>query len=143
MSSLSNYFEEALLNHIFRNTTWSRPATIYVALFTTSPSDDDSGVEVTTAGGTLYARQGIATGAGSAWDAPIVEGGGGYVCRNTADVVFPIAGANWGTIAAVGLYDGNTGSDNLLHWSLLTPNVVINTNDQFKILAGNLSAILR
>jgi hypothetical protein len=143
MSALSDFMEDALLKHIFRNTTWSRPASIYVALFTVAPSDSGGGTEVPTGGGTLYARQGLATGVGSVWDPPVVEGGGGYACKNTGDITFPVAGVAWGAIVAVALYDGNTGADNLMFWSLLTPNATIAAGDQFKILAGNLSAILR
>ncbi len=34
MSDMSNYLEDALANHVFRNTSLTSPTTVYVALFT-------------------------------------------------------------------------------------------------------------
>ena len=46
MSAMSDYLENALINHIFRNTDFTRPANIYVALFTAAPNDAGGGTEV-------------------------------------------------------------------------------------------------
>ena len=56
MSAISNYLENALLNATLRNTTYTSPATVYAALFTTDPTDDGSGTECTGSG---YARKAI------------------------------------------------------------------------------------
>ena len=34
MAALSDYLENALIAHLFRNTNYTRPANIYVALYT-------------------------------------------------------------------------------------------------------------
>jgi hypothetical protein len=43
MAALSDYLESGLLSHIFRNTAFSRPGTISIALTSGVPKDSDSG----------------------------------------------------------------------------------------------------
>ena len=129
MSDISNYLESALINHIFRNTDYTRPGTIYVALFTAAPSDAGGGTEVS---GGSYARQGIVTGASSAWDA---ESGGATANSNL--ITFPTATANWGTITHVALFDAVTGG-NMLFWSAITTNRTVDSGETFKMNAGDI-----
>ena len=142
MSQLSDYLENALLTHIFRNTDFSRPASAYVSLHTAALLDDGSGAEVS---GGSYARQGVATGAGSGWSAPASEGAGdsdGYYTENSADITFPTATADWGTVTHVGLWDAVSGGNLLFRGQLTTSKNVLN-GDTFKFPAGALHAILR
>ena len=53
MSEMSNYLENALVNAVLRNTSYTSPATVYLALYTSDPTDADAGTEVS---GTSYAR---------------------------------------------------------------------------------------
>lgn len=53
MSQLSNYLENKLIDHVLRNTAYTPPATVYLALYTTDPTDADSGTEVS-GGGTAF-----------------------------------------------------------------------------------------
>jgi hypothetical protein len=64
MAEMSNYLENALINATLRNTSYTPPTTVYVALFTSDPTDAGSGTEVSTAG-TSYARQSATFGAPS------------------------------------------------------------------------------
>lgn len=43
MAALSDYLESALLNHVFRNSTFSKPTNISIALTSNPPLDSDSG----------------------------------------------------------------------------------------------------
>ena len=52
--SFSNYLEDAVLNHVFGGSSYTAPTTLYVALFTSAPSDTGGGTEVS---GGAYARQ--------------------------------------------------------------------------------------
>jgi hypothetical protein len=135
MSALSDYTENALLNHVLRNQAMTSPTTVYVALFTADPTDADSGTEVPDVDGssnaTAYARQ------SAAFDVP-----SNGATANSADILFPEATADWGTITHVGIYDGNTGTDNLLFHGQLTSAKTIETGDQFKIAAGDLDVTL-
>ena len=42
MSAMSNYLENALVNATLRNTTYTSPATVYVGLYTSDPTDAGS-----------------------------------------------------------------------------------------------------
>jgi hypothetical protein len=125
--SVSDYYENKILDHMLRNQVFSPPTTIYVALYTASPSDSGGGTEVS---GGSYARQSATFNAAS----------GGSI-TNSADITFPQATANWGTIVSVGLFDAST-AGNLLWYGDLTQSKTVNNGDIFKISAGNLTVSL-
>jgi hypothetical protein len=81
----SNWLEESVLNHFFRNTSVAATAQAYIALYKTNPGESDSGAEVT---GGSYVRQPIA------FSAPSQVGGVGAI-SNTAAIAFPKATADW------------------------------------------------
>jgi hypothetical protein len=127
MAEISNYLENALVNATLRNTTYTSPATVYLALFTTDPTDADSGTECT---GTAYARQAITFGAPS-----------NGVTSNTAVIEFPQAGNSWGTISHIGIRDALT-VGNLLYHTPLDASKTIATGDVFRVAIGSLSVTL-
>lgn len=127
MAAMSNYLENALINATLRNTTYTSPATVYVALFTSDPTDAGSGTEVS---GGSYARQSATFAAPS----------NGAAATN-ADIQFPQATGNWGTITHFGIYDALT-TGNLLYHGQLTASKTIETGDVFKIATGNLTVTL-
>lgn len=127
--SFSDYLETKLLDHTFRNTAFTSPTTIYVALFTVAPTDAGGGTEVS---GNAYART----------SAAFTVSGTTTLATNSADVDFPTAsGGNWGTIVAVGLFDAST-SGNFLAWADLATDRTINDGDIFRIPAGDLDITL-
>ncbi|AIQ69532.1 phage tail fiber protein [Paenibacillus graminis] len=128
---VSNYLSTALLNMVFRNTAYTRPTTVYVALYTSNPTAADTGQEVT---GGAYVRQSVAFAAPAAV-------GGVQTVKNSADIVFPIATANWGLVTHVGIRDAATGG-NLLYFGELDNARTILTSDVFKFLASQLQATL-
>jgi hypothetical protein len=103
---------------------------IYIALYTTAPTDAGGGTEVS---GGAYARQQVDP-SDSNWSAPDNTGG---LTDNVNNITFPVATANWGTIVAVGIFDRASGG-NLLLWGNLAANKTINSGDQFIFPAGNL-----
>jgi hypothetical protein len=127
MSAISNYLEDALINATLRNTAYTSPTTVYVGLFTTDPTDAGSGTEVS---GGSYARTSATFAAPS----------NGSSSTN-ADVQFPQATGNWGTVTHFGLFDALT-SGNLLYHGALTASKTIETGDVFKIASGNLTVTL-
>ena len=129
MAEFSNYLENALINAVLRNTSYTSPATVYVSLYTSDPTDADSGTEVSTSG-TGYARTAVTMGAPS-------DG----VSTNSADVTFPTATASWGTVTHIGIHDAST-SGNLLFHTPLDTSKTIDSGDIFKITTGNLSVTL-
>ena len=127
MSEMSNYLENALINVTLRNTAFTAPAAIYVALFTSDPTDAGSGTQVT---GGSYARTAVTFAAPS-----------NGVSLSNADCTFPQATAAWGTVGWIGLYDAST-AGNLLYHTPLDASKTIDTGDIFKIASGSLSVTL-
>lgn len=127
MSEMSNYLENALINATLRGTTYTAPASVYVSLWTSDPTDAGTGTEVS---GGSYARQSITMGAPS-----------NGVSVNTADIVFPTATDSWGTVGWVGINDAST-SGNLLYHTALDASKTVSSGDIFKIVSGNLSVTL-
>ena len=127
MAEFSNFLEDALINAVLRNTTYTSPATVYVSLYTTDPTDADSGTEVS---GGSYART------SATFDAP-----SNGVTQNSADITFPTATGSWGTVSHIGIHDAST-SGNLLFHTALDTSKTIDTGDIFKITTGNLSVTL-
>jgi len=127
MSELSNYLENALINATLRATTYTSPATVYVALFTTDPTDANSGTEVS---GGSYARTAVTFAAPS-----------NGVTTNSADVTFPTCTLAWGVVSHIGIYDAST-SGNLLYHTPLDASKTVDAADIFKISSGSLSVTL-
>lgn len=127
MAEFSNYLENALINAVLRNTTYTSPATVYVGLYTSDPTDANIGTEVS---GNAYARQAVT------FDAP-----SNGVTQNSAAVEFPQATGSWGTVAYIGILDAAT-SGNLLFHTALDVSKTIDTGDVFRISTGALTVTL-
>ena len=124
---MSNYLENALINVTLRNTAYTAPTTIYVALYTSDPTDANTGTEVS---GGSYARTSVTFGAPS-----------NGVSVSNADCTFPQCTASWGTVGWIGIMDALT-TGNLLYHTALDSSKTIETGDIFKIASGNLSVTL-
>lgn len=127
MSQLSNYLENALINAVLRNTAFSSPATVYLALYTTDPTDADSGAEVS---GGAYARLAVTFGAPS-----------NGATDNTGLLTFPTPSADWGTVTHWGIKDALT-AGNLLFHAPMNASRTIKNGDTVKVNIGDLDAIL-
>lgn len=127
MSAISNYLENALINAVLRNTPYTSPATVYVALYTSDPTDADSGAEVS---GGAYARQAVTFGAPS-----------NGATDNTAQINFPVPTADWGTVTHWGIKDALTGGNLLFHGPLAASRT-IKSGDTVKINVNDLDVSL-
>jgi hypothetical protein len=126
MSSFSDYLENAVLNHVFRNTALTAPTTVYLALYTALPTDAGGGTQVSGGG---YARQAITFGAPS-----------GGVINNTSAVSFTASGAAYGTVVGVGIFDALS-AGNLLAWDDIT-SAVVNDGDTINFPISNITLTL-
>lgn len=124
--SFSNYLETKILDHVFGGTSYTAPSTLYLALYTADPSDTGGGTECS---GGSYARQ------------TVTFTTSGDTTSNSAAVEFPTATADWGTVVAVGVFDAST-AGNLMAYAGLTTDKLIETNDVFRIPAGDLDISL-
>lgn len=127
--SKSDYLENEMLDHVLGGGDYTRPATVYVALYTTAPTDAGGGVEVS---GGSYARKDVTNNATN-W--PAASSGSK---SNGQDIVFATATASWGTIVAFGIFDAST-SGNLLYWGTLTSSRLIDIDDTAFFRAGTLT----
>ena len=118
MAEMSNYLENALINATLRATTYTSPANVYVALFTTDPTDANTGTEVS---GGSYQRTAVTFGAPS-----------NGVSTNIGAVTFPTATGSWGTITHIGIMDSQTTGNLLFHTPLDTAKT-ITSGDIFTI----------
>jgi hypothetical protein len=126
--SFSDYLEDKLLKHVFTNTSYTSPTTLYVALYTVAPTDVGGGTEVS---GSAYVRK----------SAAFTVSGTSTLATNSAAIEFDAASASWGTIVAIGIFDAST-SGNFLAFSDLTTSKIIGTGDILRIPAGDLDITL-
>jgi hypothetical protein len=127
MAAISDYLEEAWLNTL-RGTDYTAPTDVYLALFTTAPTDAVAGTEVS---GGAYARQAVTFGA------PTQESGSVGTIKNSVEVVFPAATASWGSIGWVALFDAATNGNMLWHGAVTTAKTV-DIDDQVRFQVDEL-----
>lgn len=149
-NNASDYLEDKILKHIFKNNggaEYTPPAAnsgnndsdgIFVSLHTGSPADDNSGSNEVSASGTSYAR----SNASDALTFSITQSSGTTTATNVQAIPFPQATGNYsGTVTHIGIYDALTGG-NLLFHGALTVSKTITTGDTFQINAGALTITL-
>jgi hypothetical protein len=138
MSAASNYLENKVLDHVLRNTAYTQPSGLWLALFNNTSTNTAANLEAgtltdeTSTSGTAYARQTVAFAASSSGTA-----------ATSATVTFTAATANWGTITHVAIMDGATaGAGNVLFYGAVTTAKTIETGDTFQVTSGNLTVAL-
>jgi hypothetical protein len=132
LSAFSDYLEDALLDHILRNTAYATPGLqVWVALFDGDPGE--SGVGATECAMTGYARQQV-----TAWNAP----GGTGATANTNVITFgPCTALGPFAVAGFGIFDANAAGNCLFHGT--TTNRTINNGDSYEYAAGDLDVALQ
>ena len=126
-TAFTNFLENELLDHVFRDSAYTAPSAVYTALFTAAPGEAGGGTEVS---GGSYAREETTFGAAS-----------GGETTNSAEVDFGTASANWGTISHVAIFDASS-SGNMLAYGALASNKTVNNADSFSFAVGTLTIAL-
>ena len=139
MSCFSDYSSKKVLDHIYSNgraITYVPPSALYLGLLhddgglaNNTPAEQD---EVT---GGAYVRKTL-DGA-----ANYFRPASGFEALLHADVDWPTATDDWGTVTHAAVFDAATGG-NVLLWSPLTTAKLIEANDIMGVLAGELVASL-
>lgn len=125
--ALSTYLSDALLDHTLRNTAYTSPTTVYLALFTAMPGvDGTGGTEV--AGGS-YARQAVTFGASATG-----------VSSSSASLTFSSMPA--AVVVGAGLYDALT-VGNMLHFGPWGSYSSITATTDFVIAVSDVVAVMR
>lgn len=128
--SLSDYFENNVIDYAFRAQTWTIAANFHVGLSTAACSDSSVGTEVS---GGSYARVSYArslanwAGTQSAGSTTASTGTGG-VTSNNAAINFATPSAGWGTVTHFFIADASSGG-NIILCQALTTSKTINSGD--------------
>ena len=117
----TEYLRTMVGNHVLNNTVYTSPEDLYVALFTTAPTIEGGGTEVT---GGSYTRA-IITFTETATD-------GEFENNSVSISDMPEA-----TVIAIGIYDDETAGD-LLAFEVFSP-VSVAASDTYPINAGVLT----
>lgn len=123
---MTNYLENALLNAVLRNTTYTSPATVYIGLHTADPTETGATGELAVANG--YAREAVAFGAPS-------DG----VSTNSGAVTFTASGGNWGSITHFTIWDASS-AGNCLLYSALDTSRTVNDGDSLEFIIGAITS---
>jgi hypothetical protein len=123
MAAISTYLANKLLDATLKNTSYSSPAKVYLALYTSNPGADNSGSEVS---GSNYSRTEIAFGSAS-----------NGATTNSANTVTAIASGSWGAVTHFGIFDAAT-SGNLLFFGALTTSRTIGSGGAGYVALGEL-----
>lgn len=127
MSDFSNYAENAIANHLFRNSALTSPTTVYLALFTAvTDAEAGTGTECSSTG---YARQAITFGAPS-----------NGVVTNSSAVTFGPLTVSTTSITHVGIFDALTTGNALSILKAPTGGTIsFSSGDSIQFAIGNLS----
>lgn len=143
--NMSNYLADKLLNQAFRNTAYTPPTKVYLALYTSNPTAADTGQEVSGGG---YTRKEVALGSPTSENYTIYDDKTGQqvtvskrTIKNSVDIIMPTASADWGQVTHLGIRDAATGGNLLYFGALETPRSIL-TNDIFKVLTGQIALTL-
>lgn len=123
MSAMSNYLENEILDHVLGTGSYTMPSQVYIGLATATFGEGNTGTELSGSG---YARQAINFSAAS-----------GGTTSNNANVDFPAATGNWGTLTSYGLFDASS-AGNLLVYGDFTASKTISTGDILRVASGDL-----
>lgn len=129
--SITNYSETAILGHVFGSTTFTKPSSLYLALYTVAPGEAGGGTEVSTSG-TGYARQ-LATFT--------ISGSSPAQAANTAAIEFPVATASWGTVVAAAILDAST-AGNMISFATLSADKTVSAGDVLRFNIGSVVVTL-
>lgn len=126
----TNYLDQKIVQLLFGDTTYSVPATWYVALSTTTPAQAEGSTphwNFTEPSGNGYARVSVAN-TSTHWEATTTEPSNGYTMVNKTAVTFPTPTGSWGTVTYFGIFDASTGG-NLIGYGALTTSKAIGSGD--------------
>jgi hypothetical protein len=131
MGGISTYLKNKLLDAAL-GTQFTKPATVYVALYSAAPNADGGGTELT---GGAYAR---ATVTNNSTNWPNASAG---AKSNGAAFTFATATAAWSSATHWGIFDALT-AGNLLWWGSCTTPVAAVEGSVLKFLTGEIDLTL-
>ena len=134
---MTNAQKAKLLDHYYGGPDLTRPATLYIGLSTTTPTD--AGANFTEPVGNGYARIAV-TNDSTKWNS--ATSANPSVKTNKVQLEFPEATGNWGTITHWGIFEVSTGGT-CVDWAALELAKAISTGDVARFKAADLKIQLQ
>ena len=125
MTKMTNYLESKVAQHVLKNTAYTAPSTLYIALHTADPTEAGNVSEVTTGTYATYVRKAVTLGA---------ESGGS--CVSSADLTWDSMPAI--TISHISVWDAAT-TGNCLLYGALTASKTMASGDSFRLASGQIT----
>ena len=123
----SNDLANKLINATVRKVAYTTPAQAYVALYTSDPTKENTGIEVSAP---TYYRMALTMGTPA----------DGF-SENISEMEWAVATTVWGTITHIGVMDAEV-LGNLMYFTELVEPKNITVGDQFQITPSNLKLTL-
>lgn len=129
MTQMTNHFEDRVIQFFFRNNadTDSADANVYLALYSTAPTDSSAGVELS---GNGYQRYAIT------FNDPAGTG----TTTNSNTITFTASGGAWSAIAAHGICDAATVGNIMMYESVAGPTLA--DGDSYEFGAADITLTL-
>lgn len=127
--SKSNALENEVLDGVLGGPQLALAATVWIALYTTAPTDAGAGVEVS---GGSYARVAVTN---NATEFPAAAAS---LKQNANTIQFPQATASWGSVVAFAIHRHAT-NDDVLIWGDLTAAKTVGIGETAQFAAGGIS----
>lgn len=132
-ASFFNYAEAKILGHAVGKSAWAKP-TVWLALCTVVPEDAKTGITITEATYTGYARKEVPEGS---WGA--ASEGAPSSIKNSAELVFAECTSGESTIIGWALCDNATKSEgNGIVWGTCSSTTISTTQTPAKVAANGL-----
>lgn len=143
-SALSNFWENELIDHLFRARSYTAPTDHWIALYTAAPGETGGGTEVS---GGSYARVQVAAGfanfEGTNGETTNVDSAGtGGATQNRNAVTFPAPSANWGSVTHFASLDASSAGNFYFYGALTVAKTVNNGDPAPAFAAGDLDFAL-
>lgn len=140
MSALSNHLEAKLLSATLRGEVYTGGA-VFVALFTSDPTDAGSGSELSDSGYVRQQAHSVVVSDGFTVPAADIATGG-HLSSNTRNLIFPAIVDGQVAITHWGIFD-SAASGNLLYHSPMLNTKVLDPTDVISFPIGSLAIILK
>lgn len=130
MAEWTDYLENEVLDHVLGEGArdFASPTTLFVALSTSTISDDGTGITEPGTGG--YARVAVTFNAAASG-----------VASNDANVDFVAGAGGFGTVVAMAIYNASTAGDMLMYDNDMT-DTLINDGDTLRFATGDIDVSL-
>ena len=134
MSDLTNYTEDVLINHTFRTSTYTPPASLYFGLLT-GITDAEAGIVTEVGAGVGYNRIGAVRNGTN-------FGRTGNVISSLLDMTFSDPTGDWNTCTHLGVWDASSGGNLLAVTALGSPKVILAASPAPVLGAGSFTFTL-